>query len=169
MPNESGESHLQQLDDETAVLRLRDDERSLLEDECALLLQQPLPPATAALYGRVRAAAETGRIEASLFDPTQSLLEVGIESGRTRAIHGPHAEMAASRLYARLPRGKAYRATVDAVNEALKTLEGQELAEVSFQASGPGSCTLILDTGARRTTISIRRTGLAVSSLEIVV
>ena len=47
-----------------------------------------------------------------------------------------HGEMAASRVYGRTPRGRAVRATADAVNEALRALQGQTLDEVTVSPQG---------------------------------
>jgi len=151
------------------AIRLNKQEQELLTAECALLLQQPLPAPARTVYQALEDAAAEGSVPASLQDSLQALLEVGLESGRIRAVHTAHGEMAANRLYARLPRGKLYRKSVEAANEALKTLEGQSLFSASFQARGPGSCTLILDTGDRRITIGIKRSGVSVENVEATV
>ncbi|MCA1595624.1 MAG: hypothetical protein LC772_04265 [Chloroflexi bacterium] len=150
-------------------LKLREDESTLLQEECAAVLAQPLPVTARDNFARLQAAAAAGEVPQDLQESLQSLLEVGLESGRIRHLHGAHAEMAAVRLYGRLPRGRSYRESVAAANEALATLEGHPIATASFQARGPASCTFTIDAGARRITISIRRTGLAVESVEAVV
>ncbi|MDQ2730946.1 MAG: hypothetical protein M3Y56_04750, partial [Armatimonadota bacterium] len=147
--------------DKPATIRLREDEQALVEEECALLLSQSLAPQAAQLYQTLLIAVQESEVPQELEEALQALLEVGMESGRIRAVHGAHAEMAATRLYARLPRGKVYTQSVTSANEALKSLEGQPLVDATFQAAGPGSCKLIVDTGSRRITIRIKRGGLS--------
>lgn len=155
--------------DKPAAIRLREDEQALVEEECSLLLSQPLAPQASRLYETLLNAVRESEVPVELEGALQSLLEVGMESGRIRSVHGAHAEMAATRLYARLPRGKIYSQSVSAANEALKTLEGQPIVEASFQTAGPGSCKLIVDTGNCRILIRIKRSGLSVESVEAVV
>lgn len=154
---------------EDSELKLREDERELVQEECAAVLAQTLPEAARSQFSQLQTAAATGQVPLELHEPLQSLLEVGLESGRIRHLHGAHAEMAAVRLFGRLPRGRSYRESIAAANEALETLEGHVINSASFQARGPGACTFTIDAGARRITLSIRRTGLAVESVEAVV
>ncbi|HET6382427.1 MAG TPA: hypothetical protein VFJ58_03465 [Armatimonadota bacterium] len=162
---QGGSAGLQQIESEER-LRLRDDEKTLLDEECSALIEQPLPDAARAAYSRLREAARDGEIAPEMQEWLQSLLEVGLESGRIRRLHGAHAEMAANRLYARLPRGGAYRASIEAANQAVAALAGQSITDIRFQPRGPGSCSLTLDAGGRRITLSIRRSGISVDSVE---
>ena len=166
----SADSPIQQIEvDSSGAVRLREDERLLVQEECDLLLAQALPPGSRALYERLQQAIEQNPLADDIINALESLLEVGLESGRIRSMHGAHAEMAGARLYARLPRGRLYKASVDAANEVLRSLAGQPVVEAQFQPSGAGSCSLSIDTGALRIRITIRRSGLSVDTVEALV
>ena len=152
--------------DAPGTIRLREGERQLVLDECQALLSRPLPAPTNGLYNRLLGAAEQGVVPADLHEPLQALLEVGMQSGRIRSEYGAHAEMDATRLYSRLPRGKLYHQSIEAANETIRTLAGLELDEIAFRPRGPGSCSLTLQAGGRRIGISIARGGLTVDSVE---
>ena len=47
------------------------------------------------------------------------------------------------RVFHRTPKGKALRQSTDAVNEALKALEGQRIEELMFSPAGPGAVVFI--------------------------
>ena len=49
----------------------------------------------------------------------ERILELGLQTGRIRALYGPGGEQAALRLYRKLPHGTEAAATVEAVNGAL--------------------------------------------------
>ena len=69
----------------------------------------------------------------------ERILELGLQTGRIRALYGPGGEQAALRLYRRLPSGTALRQSADEVSEALSALRGRELESVSLSALGPSA------------------------------
>ena len=80
-----------------------------------------------------------------LLPPLERLLEMGLETGRIRQVHTAHGEMAAIRVFQRTPRGSAMKATCDAANEALRSLQGQSLEGLAFAVRGPGAFSLTRD------------------------
>ena len=98
-------------------MNLAEDERDLLMREVAEAAEQIRQPERRALYGELLTAVDAGQVPDDLMEPLQTLLEVGLESGRIRRVHSAHGEMAAARLYARTPRGRELRVAADAVNE----------------------------------------------------
>src|SRR5579883_1234207 len=123
-------------------LKLADDERELLTAELAQALPQVRNPETQAAYADLLTAAEQGEVPAELLSPLETLLEVGLESGRIRKVHSAHGEMAALRLYQRTPRGASVRESTELVNAALRGVQGQSIEELLVSPSGPGAYTI---------------------------
>ena len=105
----------------------------------------------------LQAAATEGEVAGEDAETLQELLEVGLQSGRLRALYGPGGERAALATYRRLPSGAAVAESAREVSEALGALTGQELRAVSLQAVGPGAFTLSLAAGSAEITIRLDR------------
>lgn len=135
--------------------------------EVAQALDQIRAPELRVSYQELLTAADQGEVPEELLVPLQNLLEIGLESGRIRAVHTAHGEMAARRIFARTPRGSALRATTAAVNEALQGLSGQVLGEVTLSANGPGSYSLSVNTDQGTVLIEVDRGGARIKSLEV--
>jgi hypothetical protein len=68
-------------------------------------------------------------------------------------------------IYARTPRGAQQSSAAREVNRALKTLQGQQLAELRIGVS-PGGHSLVLETDRVRLTVELDSAGARVASLE---
>jgi hypothetical protein len=117
----------------------------------------------AALVG----AASEGEVGTEDAATLEELLELGLQSGRIRALYGPGGETAALGLYRRLPRGAALVESAREVNEALRALEGRELGSIELRAVGPGAFTLSLSTGEVELSLKLDRQGARISSVGI--
>ena len=80
----------------------------------------------------LQAAALEGEVAGEDAETLQELLEVGLQTGRLRALYGPGGERAALATYRRLPNGAAVAESARVVSRALRTLEGHELRSVSL-------------------------------------
>jgi hypothetical protein len=85
---------------------------------------------------------ELGEATAAL---AESLLELGLQSGRIRAVYGPGGEQAALRTLRRLPRGRDRDRSAKEVSAALTALSGRTLDAVSLAAVAPGAFSLTLE------------------------
>jgi len=150
-------------------IALRADEQAFLVEECEALLEEIPAGASRTTYEALSDAVAGGSVPHEQTDTLQRMLEVGLESGRIRSVYGAHSEMAAARLYFRLPRGRALKGSVEAANEALAVLRDHPLTEASIQVRGPGSYLLQIDTGNRRVTLSLSRSGVSIENVEAVV
>ena len=148
-------------------MKLVEDERELLMAEVAQALDQVRSPQLKVAYGELLTAVDQGEVPDDLMEPLQALVEVGLESGRIRRVHTAHGEMAARRVYSRTPRGRAVRASTEAVNEALKALVGQTLQEFALSPNGPGSYSLTLGTDQGKLLIRLERAEARVQSVEV--
>ena len=148
-------------------MKLAEDERDVVMAEVAQAMDQIRSPELRVTYGELLTAADGGEVPDELLEPLQTLLEVGLESGRIRRVHTAHGEMAALRVFHRTPKGKALRQSTDAVNEALKALEGQRIEELMFSPAGPGSYTISLATDQGRLLLKVDRTGARLQSVDV--
>jgi|SRR5581483_1694650 len=117
----------------------------------------------AALVG----AASVGEVDDEDAETLEELLELGLQSGRIRALYGPGGEQAALSVYRRLPRGAALVASAREVSTALRALEGRELGSIELKAVGPGAFTLSLAAGELELSLRLDRQGARLSSVGV--
>jgi len=115
----------------------------------------------------LQAAATEGEVAGEDAETLQELLEVGLQSGRLRALYGPGGERAALATYRRLPSGAAVAESAREVSEALRALTGQELRSVSLEATGPGAFTLSLAAGSAEISVRLDRQGARLHSVGV--
>jgi hypothetical protein len=120
----------------------------------------------ARLAGLVAAASE-GEVEGADADAGEGLLELGLQTGRLRALYGPGGEQAALQTYRRLPAGAALAESAKDVSAALGALVGAPLEGISVQAVGPGAFTVSLSAGGRELSIRLDRSGARIASVNV--
>jgi hypothetical protein len=113
------------------------------------------------------AAAAEGEVEGEDAEALEQLLELGLQSGRLRALYGPGGEQAALKIYRRLPRGAALAESARLITRALASLEGKPLESVSVQAVGPGAFVLALTAGGLELSMRLDRQGARLASVGI--
>lgn len=113
------------------------------------------------------AAAGEGEVGGEDAEALTELLELGLQSGRVRAVYGPGGEQAALRLYRSLPRGAALAESARDVTEALRALEGKAVRSIALQAFGPGAFTLSLTAGEVELTVRLDRQGARLASVGV--
>jgi hypothetical protein len=113
------------------------------------------------------AAVDEGAVEEELVGFLERVLEMSLQTGRARRVHGPESEQALLRLFQQTPRGGAARRATEAVNKALAALAGQTIETMLFTTQGPGVFRLGLQTSGCRLTLEIDRHGVTVESLEV--
>jgi hypothetical protein len=111
------------------------------------------------------AAVDDGEIDDDAAALAESVLELGLQSGRIRAIYGPGGEQAALRTLRRLPRGKLRDESAREVSAALRALEGSPLDAVKITAVAPGSFMLTIDAGGVSASVRLDAGGARVTSL----
>lgn len=108
------------------------------------------------------AAVADGEVADTEAEALEELLELGLQSGRLRAVYGPGGEQAALKVFRQLPRGRELGETAREVTEALASLEGKTLETVQIQAVGPGAFLLTLGVGGLQLSIRLDRQGARV-------
>lgn len=150
---------------EDVRIRLSAEEVEIVLAELAPVAAAATDPSRRAAFATVRAAAERGELDDASTSTLDPLLELALQTGRIRAIHGPAGEQAALRLYRRLPSGQAIRQTAEEVTAALSALEGRELDKVSLSALGPSTYSVTLSASGVELTIRLDRQGARIASV----
>lgn len=148
-----------------AHIRLSADEAEIVLAELAPIEAAATDPGRRDAFATLREVVERGELDDAAAATLDPLLELALQTGRIRAIHGPAGEQAALRLYRRLPSGTALRQTAEEVSEALVALRGRELEAVSLSALGPAAYSISLSAGGVELTIRLDRQGARVASV----
>ncbi len=149
------------------VLSLDAAQREILLEELATLVVSLRGPSAREPYEELAASVDEGAVGENLLGRLEGFLEMLLQTGRVRKIHGAEAEQALLRLFHQTPRGSAARRSTQSVNAALASLEGQAIEGMLFTVQGPGVYRLGIATGQCRLTLEIDRHGVTVESLEV--
>jgi hypothetical protein len=95
----------------------------------------------------------------------ESVLELGLQTGRIRAYYGPGGEQAALSTLRRLPRGRQRGESAGDVTRALETLAGATLDGIRIAAVAPGAFTLSIRAGGVEANVRLDPTGVRLTSL----
>ncbi|MFY9825121.1 MAG: hypothetical protein WAM82_27330 [Thermoanaerobaculia bacterium] len=151
---------------DTSAVTLDAVQRDVLGEELATLAASLQNPTARAPYEELAAAVASGEVEEEHLRRLEGILEMTLQTGRVRRLHGAQGEQALLRLFHRTPRGAAAWRATQAVNDALATLAGQTLEGMLFTVQGPGVFRLGISTDLCRLTLEIDRHGVTVESLE---
>src|SRR2546430_15753536 len=108
----------------TNVVALRGEAQEVALAEAQAVLAMARNDGYRARLASLQAAATEGEVDAEDAETLQELLEVGLQSGRLRALYGPGGERAALATYRTLPSGAAVAESAREVSEALRALAG---------------------------------------------
>jgi hypothetical protein len=146
-------------------VRVLADEAEVVLAELASIEAAASLPARKAAFAALREALEAGSLGEEQVRTLEPVLELALQTGRIRAIHGPGGEQAALRLYRRLPSGAELRRSAQEVTEALTALQGRELESLSLDAVGPAAFSLSVNAGGMALTIRLDRQGARLASV----
>jgi hypothetical protein len=110
-------------------------------------------------------AVDDGRIEGEAAELLESVLELGLQSGRIRAYYGPGGEQAALATLRRLPRGRLRTTSAQDVSRALAALVGERLDALRIAAVAPGAFTLSIEAGGVEASVRLDASGVRLTSL----
>lgn len=142
-------------------------QKEALLEELAALRGSLHDPAARAPWEDLAAAVAAGSVEEPSLGRLETVLEMTLQTGRARHVHGAAGEQALLRLFQQTPRGSAARRATQSVNDALAGLAGQTIEGMLFAVQGPGVYRLGLRTEGCRLTLEIDRHGVSVESLEV--
>jgi hypothetical protein len=112
-------------------------------------------------------SVEQGEVGSDEAVELERVLELGLQSGRIRALYGPGGEQAALRLFRRLPAGAELTETARSVSAALATLNGRSLDSLRIEAIGPGMYRLALVAGGAEVAVRLDRSGVQLASIGV--
>ncbi len=113
----------------------------------------------------VVAAIDDGEVEGADAEALAELLELGLATGRVRAVYGPEGEQAALGLFRRLPLGRELAETTRGVNEALEALAGRTIERIAVSAVGPGEYGVSISTEGFEIALRLGKAGARVQSI----
>jgi len=113
------------------------------------------------------AAVQEGELGEDEAQALEELIELGLTTGRIRAVYGPEGEQAALKTYRRLPGGRELADVAREVTSALEALEGKLLERVSVQSSGPGAFVVSIAVDGLELSVKLDRTGARIHSVGV--
>ena len=146
-------------------MQLRAEEREVALAEAQAVFAVAGEPAYRDELARLITAVDDGGLGDEEAETMERLLELGLQTGRIRALFGPGGEQAALRLYRRLPRGKELRDRAAAVGEALAALSGRRFDSLRLEPVGPGAFVLHLAVEGTDVSVRLDRQGARLTSV----
>jgi hypothetical protein len=106
-----------------------------------------------------------GEVREGSTELLESVLELGLQTGRVRAYYGPGGEQAALSTLRRLPRGRDRSESAREVSTALQALNGQQIDAVKIAAVAPGAFTITIEAGGVEASVRLDTNGARLTSL----
>jgi hypothetical protein len=111
------------------------------------------------------AAVDDGEVVGEAAELLESVLELGLQTGRIRAYYGPGGEQAALSTLRKLPRGRLRTDTARDVSVALQALAGARIEAVKITAPAPGAFSLAIEADGVQAAVRLDATGVRLTSL----
>ena len=108
---------------------------------------------------------DDGEVGEGSTDLLESVLELGLQTGRVRAYYGPGGEQAAVSTLRRLPKGRERSDSARDVTAALQALNGQTIDAVKIAAIAPGAFTITIEAGGVEASVRLDQNGARLTSL----
>ena len=118
-----------------------------------------------ARLGELVSAVDDGGVEGEVEELLESVLELGLQTGRIRAYYGPGGEQAALATLRRLPKGRGRTESAREVSTALQALNGAQIDAVKIAAVAPGAFTLTIEAGGVEAAVRLDNNGARLTSL----
>jgi hypothetical protein len=115
----------------------------------------------------VIAAVADGEVAGDDADALAELLELGLHTGRVRAVYGPGGEQAALGVFRRLERGRELSESAREVSEALAALAGKTLERIQVQAPAPGAFLLTVAVDGLELSVRLDRNGARLTGVGL--
>ena len=110
-------------------------------------------------------AVDDGGVDGDSAELLESVLELGLQTGRIRAYYGPGGEQAALSTLRKLPRGRVRADSAQEVSRALQAFAGTQLDSVKIAAVAPGAFTLTIAADGLEASVRLDGSGARVTSL----
>jgi hypothetical protein len=150
-----------------SAVRLTDEAREVALAEAQAVLAMVHDETRRDRLAALVADVNEGEVDGASADALEELLELGLATGRLRALYGPGGEQAALLAFRKLPRGAELAAGAREVTEALQALEGKRIDSLSLSNVGPGAYVLSLGADGLELSIRVDRQGARIHSVGI--
>ena len=110
-------------------------------------------------------AVDDGDVGGDAAELLESVLELGLQTGRIRAYYGPGGEQASLSTLRKLPRGRTRSESARDVSSALQALNGAQIDAVKIAAVAPGAFTLTIEAGGVEASVRLDSNGARLMSL----
>jgi hypothetical protein len=147
------------------TVKLRGEAAEVALGEAQAVLSMVADPERRGRLGDLIAAIGEGEVEGDDAQALGELLELGLSTGRVRAVYGPGGEQAALALFRRLPQGRELSESTRDLNDALAALEGRELDSVSLHSVGPGEYGLSISAEGFEIGLRLGRNGARITTI----
>jgi hypothetical protein len=111
-------------------------------------------------------SVQDGEVDGDSLELLESVLELGLQTGRIRAYYGPGGEQAALSTLRKLPRGRVRADSTRDVSQALQALAGSQIDSLKITAVAPGSFTLSIEAGGFEASVRLDGNGARLTSLS---
>ena len=150
-----------------SVLSLNEAQREVALAEAQAVLTMVHDERRRERLAELVADVDEGELSESSSDALEEIFELGLATGRLRALYGPDGEQAALLAFRKLPRGAELAVGAREVSEALGALEGRRIDSISLVNAGPGSYVLSLATEGLELSVRVDRQGARVHSVGV--
>lgn len=150
-----------------SAVRLSDEAREVALAEAQAVLAMVQDEGRRERLAALVADVGEGEVAGATAEALEEILELGLGTGRLRALYGPGGEQAALLAFRRLPRGAELARGARDVTEALGALEGRRIDSVSLANAGPGAYVLSLAAEGLELSVRVDRQGARIHSVGV--
>jgi hypothetical protein len=148
-----------------AGLVLKGEAREVALAEAQTVLSMTRDDGMRERFAELVSAVDEGDVGSDSAELLESVLELGLQTGRIRAYYGPGGEQAALATLRKLPRGKVRSESAREVTTALEALNGAQIDGVKITAVAPGAFTLSIEAGGVDVSVRLDGNGARLTSL----
>jgi GT2 family glycosyltransferase len=133
--------------------------------EAQAVLAMVVDPQRRGALADLLAAVEEGHVGGRDADALAELLELGLQSGRIRALYGPDGERSTLALYRRLPAGRELVESAASLTAALESIAGRTIERLAVSAVGPGEYGVTITTDEVELVLRLGRAGARLATI----
>ena len=152
---------------EPAPVKLTGEAREVALAEAQHVLAAVQDPRRRERLAELIADVDEGAVAGASAQALEEVLELGLVSGRLRAVYGPGGEQAALMTFRKLPLGKELAEGAREITGALQTLVGRELEKVAISSVGPGAYVVTLAADGIELSVRVDRQGARLNTVAI--
>jgi hypothetical protein len=149
----------------SSALALKGEAREVALAEAQTVLSMAQNDTMRARLAELVSDVDDGDVAENSAELLESVLELGLQTGRIRAYYGPGGEQAALSTLRRLPRGRDRSDSARDVTSALQALNGQQIDAVKIAAVAPGAFTITIEAGGFEASVRLDTNGARLTSL----